>query len=66
VKKTALLVAMMMFCSGAFAQQLTKDEKRALELKPGVVLIVVYVRGTVTFNIFPQPIPFRHGIFVSS
>ena len=62
MKKTALLMAMMMFCSGAFAQQLTKDEKRALELKPGVVLIVVSIRGTVTFNIFPQPIPFGHTL----
>ncbi|MGH9747860.1 MAG: trypsin-like peptidase domain-containing protein [Candidatus Acidiferrales bacterium] len=62
MKKTALLVAVMMFCSGALAQQLTKDEKRALELKPGVVLVVLYVRGSVTFNIFPQPIPFGHRI----
>jgi serine protease Do len=63
VKKIAVLVALMLISSVAFAQQLTKEEKRALELKPGVALIVLGVMGQVTFNIFPQPIQIGHYVF---
>jgi len=62
VKKFAALVAFFLICSTTFGQQLTKDEKRALELKPGVALIVLGVTGQVTFNIFPQPIQIGHYI----
>ena len=64
MKKFARLMVLLMFASqSSFAQQLTKDEKRTLELKPGVVLLVLSVTGTVTFSIFPQPIPIGHAIF---
>jgi serine protease Do len=63
VKKMALLVAVMLASSSAFGQQLTKDEKRALELKPGVVLMVLVVRGSVSFNVCPTPIPIGHSVY---
>lgn len=63
MKKLTLLVVLILFSSSVssiFAQQLTKDEKRALELKPGVTLIILGITGQVTFNIFPQPIQIGH------
>jgi serine protease Do len=67
VKKVARLLipllVLLVASQSSFAQQLTKDEKRALELKPGVVLVVLTVTGNVTFSIFPQPIPIGHAIF---
>jgi serine protease Do len=54
VKKLALLAALtMLWCFGTSAQQLTPDQKRTLELKPGVVLVVV--QYTVTWRLL-QPV----------
>ncbi len=63
MKKIALFVAVLLTYSSAFGQQLTKDEKRALELKPGVVLVELAVMGTVAFNVCPQPIRIGHYVF---
>lgn len=63
MKKIALALAFLIFASSSgFGQQLTKEEKRTLELKPGVVLLILGITGTVTFNIFQQPIPIGHYI----
>jgi len=63
VKKLACLVALIAVFSvpTVSGSELTAEEKRALELKPGVVLVVLTVSGTVTFNAFPKPIPFGHS-----
>ena len=54
MKKLALLAALtMLWCFGTSAQQLTPDQKRTLELKPGVVLVVV--QYTVTWRLL-QPV----------
>ena len=63
MKKIALFVAVMLACTNAFGQQLTRDEKRALELKPGVVLMVLAVTGSVSFNVCPAPMQIGHYVF---
>src|SRR5271165_4729747 len=62
VKKIAAVLALAMIASScAFGQALTSEEKRTLELKPGVVLLIVFVKGTFTFAAVPDlPIPFGH------
>jgi S1-C subfamily serine protease len=42
------------------AGQLTPEEKRALTLKPAVVLVVVQFRSRLTLDIFPKPIEVPH------
>jgi hypothetical protein len=63
LKKTFLLSGLIGMCFGTFEQQLTKDERRVLELKPGVVLVMLRVTGTVSFDIFPHAIPIGHYVF---
>ena len=53
MKKIALLAALAAIGFGTSAQQLTPDQKRTLELKPGVVLVVV--EYTVTWRLL-QPV----------
>jgi serine protease Do len=59
VKKLACLIALVTFLSVSMsATQLTPEEKRTLELKPAVVLVVVTVKVNAYFQ--GQPFPLRN------
>jgi serine protease Do len=62
MKKFAGMALILGFlCTGfLWAGQLTPEEKRALELKPAVVLVVVDFKTKWTLEVFPKPIELRH------
>lgn len=62
VEGTACLVALIFMLSASISQagQLTPDEKRTLELKPGVVLVVVTFKTTWNLEVLPKPIVLTH------
>jgi serine protease Do len=62
-KVISLLALLMILSANCFAQQLAKEEKKTLELKPGVVLLILGFKGTFSFRLIPNlPIPFRDGV----
>jgi serine protease Do len=63
MKKFAALTVVvgLLFTGTLWAGQLTPDEKRALELKPAVVLVVVEFKTRWTLDVFPKPIDLQHG-----
>jgi S1-C subfamily serine protease len=62
VKRIAWLVALTLTLSAPLlsAGQLTPEEKRTLQLKPGVVLVVVTFKTTWTLEVLPKPIELTH------
>ena len=58
MKRIALLVALTLTLSASLSRAglLSPDEKRTLELRPGVVLVVVMFKTTWTLEVLPKPI----------
>lgn len=63
MKKFVAIAAIfgVLLTGNLWAGQLRPDEKRALELKPAVVLVVVQFKTRWTLDVFPKPIDLQHG-----
>jgi serine protease Do len=61
MKKFCLFALVVgIFSSSLWANQLTPEEKLALQLKPAVALVVVDFKTSWTLEVFPKPIELRH------
>jgi len=62
VKRIAWLVALTLTLSAPLlsAGQMTPAEKRTLEVKPAVVLVIVTFKTTWTIEVLPKPIELTH------
>jgi serine protease Do len=62
-KVTCLMLLLLLASASSLGQQLTKEEKQTLELKPAVVLLILGFEGTFSFNKLPGvSIPFQDGV----
>ena len=62
MRKLSAIGALLIVLSSIplWAGQLRPEEKRALELKPAVVLVLVDFKTKWTLEVFPKPIELRH------